>query len=109
MDLIRELLSSKKAMATLAGIVANVILHVAVKLGWGVTPEEAHSLGMKITIAIGAYVGSQAIVDTGEKTAAGHVEVAQIHADSAATNPTPPAAVQTVTVNEDKGTPKAGP
>lgn len=95
MDVIRRLLSSEKAVMTLVGILANVILHVCAKLGWGVTPDEASAIGMKIVLAVGAYVGAQSVSDHGEAhaeatvevakaNAAASVEVATIHADAGA-------------------------
>jgi hypothetical protein len=64
-----DLLSSKKAIVTLAGVLTTVLLHVAGRLHVALEPDDANALSLKVMGMVSAYVLGQGLADHGKEAA----------------------------------------
>lgn len=64
-DMLQEVISSKKAMATIAA----AVLVIAVKLGLPIEESQADQIATWIVYAVMAYLGGQGLADFGKESA----------------------------------------
>lgn len=69
-DALKDMLGSKKFLASLAGIVAVLLIRVAGHFGIALDDATAASVADRVVLLVGTYVGGQAIADHGKEAAA---------------------------------------